>query len=96
MQSTQNVLHHVGTELSLMNSWNDVINGAAGFCRVDSVLKQMTEIRDHDRRLRLLEAQVEYCCSALCWMTEALSQSELVGSSRPPPPPREVSALSPS
>lgn len=29
--------------------------------------------------------QMEYCCSALSWMTEALSQSNLIKASRPPP-----------
>uniref|UniRef100_A0A3Q2P8H9 Transient receptor potential cation channel, subfamily M, member 4a n=1 Tax=Fundulus heteroclitus TaxID=8078 RepID=A0A3Q2P8H9_FUNHE len=53
--------------------------------KVDSVLKQMAEIRDHDRRLRVLETQLDYCCSALSWMTEALSQSNVVSTSRPPP-----------
>ncbi|MED6283144.1 hypothetical protein CHARACLAT_005780, partial [Characodon lateralis] len=53
--------------------------------KVDSVLKQMTEIRNHDQRLRLLETQLQYCCSALSWMTEALSQSNVVGNIRPPP-----------
>ncbi|CAB1341313.1 unnamed protein product, partial [Coregonus sp. 'balchen'] len=53
--------------------------------KVDSVLKQMAEIRDHDRRLRMLETKLEYCSSALSWMTEALSQSNLIKTTRPPP-----------
>ncbi|CAB1341378.1 unnamed protein product, partial [Coregonus sp. 'balchen'] len=53
--------------------------------KVDSVLKQMAEIRDHDRRLRMLETELEYCTSALSWMTEALSQSNLIKTTRPPP-----------
>ncbi|XP_074553310.1 transient receptor potential cation channel subfamily M member 4a [Halichoeres trimaculatus] len=64
--------------------------------KVDSVLKQMTEIRDHDRRLRLLESELEYCCSALSWMTEALSQSNLINTERPPPLLRDPMLLSPS
>ncbi|XP_047428672.1 transient receptor potential cation channel subfamily M member 4a [Mugil cephalus] len=64
--------------------------------KVDTVLKQMAEIRDHDRRLQLLETEVEYCCSALSWMTEALSQSNLIKASRPPPFHRDLSPLSPS
>ncbi|TKS92483.1 Transient receptor potential cation channel subfamily M member 4 [Collichthys lucidus] len=83
--------------------------------KVDSVLKQMTEIRDHDRRLRLLEtellalpaqhssisvcvshSQLEYCCSALSWMTDALSQSSLIKTSRPPPLLRDTTQMSPS
>ncbi|XP_023262875.1 transient receptor potential cation channel subfamily M member 4-like isoform X1 [Seriola lalandi dorsalis] len=64
--------------------------------KVDSVLKQMSEIRDHDRRLRLLETELEYCCSALGWMTDALSQSPLVKAEHPPPLLRDVTPLSPS
>uniref|UniRef100_UPI0037E908E4 transient receptor potential cation channel subfamily M member 4a n=1 Tax=Semicossyphus pulcher TaxID=241346 RepID=UPI0037E908E4 len=64
--------------------------------KVDSVLKQMSEIRDHDRRLRLLESEMEYCCSALCWMMEALSRSDLIRAERPPPLLRDLTPLSPS
>ncbi|KAM6965889.1 LOW QUALITY PROTEIN: transient receptor potential cation channel subfamily M member 4-like [Tautogolabrus adspersus] len=64
--------------------------------KVDSVLRQMSEIRDHDRRLRLLESEMEYCCSALSWMTEALSQSGLLKTDRPPPLLRDLTAPSPS
>ncbi|XP_060883276.1 transient receptor potential cation channel subfamily M member 4a [Labrus mixtus] len=53
--------------------------------KVDSVLRQMSVLCDHDRRLRLLESELEYCCSALCWMTEALSLSGLLKTDRPPP-----------
>ncbi|KAK2832740.1 hypothetical protein Q5P01_016629 [Channa striata] len=60
--------------------------------KVDTVLKQMTEIRDHTRRLQQLEAEMEYCCSALTWMTEALSQSNLIKTNRPPPQLRDLSA----
>lgn len=55
--------------------------------KVDSVLKQMSEIRDHDRRLKKLESEVEYCSTALSWIVEALSQSDLVKQTRPPPLP---------
>ncbi|KAG7505818.1 transient receptor potential cation channel subfamily M member 4-like [Solea senegalensis] len=64
--------------------------------KVDSVLKQMTEIRDHDRRLRLLETELEYCCSALSWMTEALFQSNLIKADHPPPLLRDLTPVSPS
>ncbi|TRY59940.1 hypothetical protein DNTS_017602 [Danionella cerebrum] len=82
--------------------------------RVENVLKQMAEIRDHDRRLRKLESEVsgntlyppdaerhpsiilpsclmqyaqrvEYCSSALSWIVDALSQSDFVKQTRPPP-----------
>ncbi|XP_051572704.1 transient receptor potential cation channel subfamily M member 4-like isoform X1 [Myxocyprinus asiaticus] len=55
--------------------------------KVDNVLKQMGEIRDHDRRLRKLESEVEYCSNALSWIVEALSQSDLIKKASPPPPP---------
>uniref|UniRef100_A0A8C1WJI6 Transient receptor potential cation channel, subfamily M, member 4a n=1 Tax=Cyprinus carpio TaxID=7962 RepID=A0A8C1WJI6_CYPCA len=55
--------------------------------KVDSVLKQMSEIRDHDRRLKKLESEVEYCSTALSWIVEALSQSDLIKQTRPPPLP---------
>uniref|UniRef100_A0A8C2A9L1 Transient receptor potential cation channel, subfamily M, member 4a n=1 Tax=Cyprinus carpio TaxID=7962 RepID=A0A8C2A9L1_CYPCA len=55
--------------------------------KVDSVLKQMSEIRDHDRRLRKLESEVQYCSTALSWIVEALSQSDFVKQTRPPPLP---------
>uniref|UniRef100_A0A673H0C4 Transient receptor potential cation channel subfamily M member 4-like n=1 Tax=Sinocyclocheilus rhinocerous TaxID=307959 RepID=A0A673H0C4_9TELE len=55
--------------------------------KVDSVLKQMSEIRDHDRRLRKLESEVQYCSTALSWIVEALSQSDVVKQTRPPPLP---------
>uniref|UniRef100_M4ASG4 Transient receptor potential cation channel, subfamily M, member 4a n=1 Tax=Xiphophorus maculatus TaxID=8083 RepID=M4ASG4_XIPMA len=53
--------------------------------KVDSVLKQLAEIRDHDRRLRLLETQLNYCCSALSWMTDAMCQSNVITTNQPPP-----------
>ncbi|XP_062388181.1 transient receptor potential cation channel subfamily M member 4a [Sardina pilchardus] len=62
--------------------------------KVDSVLKQMVEIRDHDRRLRMLESELEYCSSVLSWMADSLSQSNLIKPPRPPPARRE-SVLSP-
>ncbi|XP_054880458.1 transient receptor potential cation channel subfamily M member 4a [Poeciliopsis prolifica] len=62
--------------------------------KVDSVLKQMAEIRDHDRRLRLLEKQLNYCCSALSWLTEAMCQSNVITTKRPPPLHKDVTQLS--
>ncbi|MBN3316044.1 TRPM4 protein, partial [Atractosteus spatula] len=53
--------------------------------KVDNVLKHMAEIRDHDRRLKVLESEMEYCSSALSWMVEALSQSNVIKATRPPP-----------
>ncbi|XP_023205278.1 transient receptor potential cation channel subfamily M member 4-like [Xiphophorus maculatus] len=62
--------------------------------KVDSVLKQLAEIRDHDRRLRLLETQLNYCCSALSWMTDAMCQSNVITTNQPPPLHKDVTQLS--
>uniref|UniRef100_A0A6Q2XD01 Transient receptor potential cation channel, subfamily M, member 4a n=1 Tax=Esox lucius TaxID=8010 RepID=A0A6Q2XD01_ESOLU len=56
--------------------------------KVDNVLKHMAETRDHDRRLRALESELEYCSSALSWIVETLSQSNMAKPSRPPPTPK--------
>uniref|UniRef100_A0A4W4GRG3 TRPM SLOG domain-containing protein n=1 Tax=Electrophorus electricus TaxID=8005 RepID=A0A4W4GRG3_ELEEL len=53
--------------------------------KVDSVLKQTAEIRDVDRRLQALETEMEFCSSTLVWMAEALSQSGLLKTNKPPP-----------
>uniref|UniRef100_A0A8C6PMY1 Transient receptor potential cation channel, subfamily M, member 4a n=1 Tax=Nothobranchius furzeri TaxID=105023 RepID=A0A8C6PMY1_NOTFU len=53
--------------------------------KVDSVLKQMAEIRDQDRRLQQVETQLEYCCNILSWMAEAMSQSDVVKVRKPAP-----------
>ncbi|XP_062858677.1 transient receptor potential cation channel subfamily M member 4-like [Trichomycterus rosablanca] len=53
--------------------------------KVDGVLKQTSEIRDLDRRLRALESEMEFCSSTLLWMAEALSQSDVVKAAKPPP-----------
>uniref|UniRef100_A0A3Q2XU54 Transient receptor potential cation channel, subfamily M, member 4a n=1 Tax=Hippocampus comes TaxID=109280 RepID=A0A3Q2XU54_HIPCM len=53
--------------------------------KVDSMLKRMAENRDHDRRLQLLETEMEFCCNALSWMMEAMSQSNLIATDRTPP-----------
>ncbi|XP_014047737.2 transient receptor potential cation channel subfamily M member 4a isoform X1 [Salmo salar] len=64
--------------------------------KVDSVLKQMVKIQDHDRRLRILETELEYCSSALSWMVDALSQSNLIKPTHPPPILRDLTPLSPT
>ncbi|XP_041856895.1 transient receptor potential cation channel subfamily M member 4a [Melanotaenia boesemani] len=63
--------------------------------KVDNVLRQMAEIRDHDRRLHLVETQLEYCCSTLSWMADALSHSNLIQASRPAPILKDLTPLSP-
>ncbi|XP_053095244.1 transient receptor potential cation channel subfamily M member 4a isoform X1 [Pangasianodon hypophthalmus] len=57
--------------------------------KVDSMLKQMAEIRDQDRRLRMLESELEYCSSSLSWIMEELAQSDLIKHTRRPPVHRE-------
>ncbi|KAF5880252.1 transient receptor potential cation channel subfamily M member 4-like [Clarias magur] len=61
-------------------------------CRVDNILKQLAEIREQDRRLRMLESELEYCSSSLSWITEELSQSETIKCTRSPPAPRAGSS----
>ncbi|XP_077474571.1 transient receptor potential cation channel subfamily M member 4-like isoform X2 [Stigmatopora argus] len=53
--------------------------------KMDSVVKHMAESRDHDRRLQLLETEMEFCCNALSWMMDAMSQSNLITTNRAPP-----------
>uniref|UniRef100_A0A8C5G230 Transient receptor potential cation channel subfamily M member 4-like n=1 Tax=Gouania willdenowi TaxID=441366 RepID=A0A8C5G230_GOUWI len=53
--------------------------------KVESVIKQLGEIRDHDQRLRLLEAELEFCCNSLSWMADALCQSDLIKAESPRP-----------
>ncbi|XP_034045698.1 transient receptor potential cation channel subfamily M member 4a [Thalassophryne amazonica] len=64
--------------------------------KVDSMLKQMSEICDHEQRLRVLETELEYCCSALSWMVDAMSQSNLIKTDRSPPLLRDLRPLSSS
>ncbi|XP_061604550.1 transient receptor potential cation channel subfamily M member 4a isoform X1 [Phyllopteryx taeniolatus] len=59
--------------------------------KVESVLKHMAQNRDHDRRLQLLETEMEFCCNALSWMMDAMSQSNLITSNRPHPIQRDLS-----
>ncbi|KAG5262687.1 hypothetical protein AALO_G00277750 [Alosa alosa] len=53
--------------------------------KVDGMIKQMAEMRDVDHRLRALESQMEFCSSAMQWVMESLTQSNVVKSARPPP-----------
>ncbi|XP_076843959.1 transient receptor potential cation channel subfamily M member 4-like [Brachyhypopomus gauderio] len=53
--------------------------------KVDGVLKQTAEIRDVDRRLRALESEMEFCCSTLAWMADALFQSGQLKATKSPP-----------
>ncbi|KAJ1131778.1 hypothetical protein NDU88_010111 [Pleurodeles waltl] len=46
--------------------------------KVDIALRHLSETKEHDRRLRNLEHQLQYCTDALSWMVDALSQSDLV------------------
>ncbi|XP_062918446.1 transient receptor potential cation channel subfamily M member 4-like [Mobula hypostoma] len=53
--------------------------------KVDSVLNCIANIREHDRRLRVVEKQVDYCSEALTWLVESLMQSDLVKNAKAPP-----------
>ncbi|KAM9784085.1 transient receptor potential cation channel subfamily M member 4a isoform 1-T1 [Syngnathus typhle] len=50
--------------------------------KVDCVLKHTAENRDLNRRLQLLETEMEFCCNALTWMMEAMSQNDLTPTNR--------------
>ncbi|XP_053308236.1 transient receptor potential cation channel subfamily M member 4-like [Spea bombifrons] len=53
--------------------------------KVDTALKQLSEIKEHDRRLKALEIEVEYCSKALSWIVDALQNSEMVKTTKEPP-----------
>ncbi|KAM4016023.1 transient receptor potential cation channel subfamily M member 4 isoform 2-T3 [Anomaloglossus baeobatrachus] len=57
--------------------------------KVDTALKQLGEqlgeMKEHDRRMKALETEVEYCAKALSWIVEALQDSGTVKSDKPPP-----------
>ncbi|XP_053546772.1 transient receptor potential cation channel subfamily M member 4 [Bombina bombina] len=54
--------------------------------KVDIALKQLSEIKEHDRRLKALESEVEYCAKALSWIVDVLQHSDLVKQTTKPPP----------
>ncbi|GCC31326.1 hypothetical protein chiPu_0009783 [Chiloscyllium punctatum] len=53
--------------------------------KVDSVLSYITDIREHDRRLKVIEKQMDYCTEAFQWLAESLLQSDLIRNARAPP-----------
>ncbi|KAG9267415.1 transient receptor potential cation channel subfamily M member 4-like [Astyanax mexicanus] len=53
--------------------------------KVDGVLKQTAEIKDVDRRLRVLESEMEFCSATLLWMADAMCQSGVLKAAKPPP-----------
>ncbi|XP_016850135.2 transient receptor potential cation channel subfamily M member 4 [Anolis carolinensis] len=53
--------------------------------KVDQVLKQLSEIKESERRLRTLETQMEYCTSVLSWMVDVLAQSDMAKGRQAPP-----------
>ncbi|XP_056397666.1 transient receptor potential cation channel subfamily M member 4-like [Hyla sarda] len=53
--------------------------------KVDTALKQLNEFKEHDRKMKALEMQVEYCSKALSWIVEALQNSDTVKTDKPPP-----------
>ncbi|KAM9780448.1 transient receptor potential cation channel subfamily M member 4-like [Neosynchiropus ocellatus] len=101
VKSARFVLELRGRQASRLNTWeaiqkenlltaqnkkqreSDTARLKSTAVKVDCLMTQVTEIRD--RRLRLLESQVEYCCSALSWLMEALSQCGVVRHDWPPP-----------
>ncbi|XP_055519359.1 transient receptor potential cation channel subfamily M member 4-like [Leucoraja erinacea] len=53
--------------------------------KVDTVLNYITDIREHEGRLRVLEKQMDYCTEALTWLIESLMQSDLLKNAKAPP-----------
>ncbi|TDG98100.1 hypothetical protein EPR50_G00214710 [Perca flavescens] len=53
--------------------------------KVDDVLKNVTESRGFDHRLRVLENEMEYCSHALSWIVDTMAQGSTFKPSRPPP-----------
>ncbi|XP_043535645.1 transient receptor potential cation channel subfamily M member 4a [Chiloscyllium plagiosum] len=53
--------------------------------KVDSVLSYITDTREHDRRLKVIEKQMDYCTEAFQWLAESLLQSDLIRNARAPP-----------
>ncbi|XP_061911812.1 transient receptor potential cation channel subfamily M member 4-like [Entelurus aequoreus] len=58
--------------------------------KVDGVMKQLTESRDLDHRLRALESEMEYCSNALSWIVDTLAQGSSFKPPRPPPTLRDA------
>ncbi|XP_069803260.1 transient receptor potential cation channel subfamily M member 4-like isoform X2 [Dendropsophus ebraccatus] len=56
--------------------------------KVDTALKQLNDIKELDRRLKVLELQGEYCNEALSWIIQALQNSSTVSTDKPPPVPK--------
>ncbi|XP_039216172.1 transient receptor potential cation channel subfamily M member 4 isoform X3 [Crotalus tigris] len=53
--------------------------------KVDQVLKQLSDIKESERRLKTLEMQMEYCTSALSWIVDILAQSDIAKGKQVPP-----------
>ncbi|KAL8176217.1 UNVERIFIED_CONTAM: hypothetical protein K2H54_025951, partial [Gekko kuhli] len=53
--------------------------------KVDQVLRQLSEIKESERRLRTLETEMEYCTTALAWMVDVLAQSDIAKGKKAPP-----------
>ncbi|XP_026525377.1 transient receptor potential cation channel subfamily M member 4 isoform X1 [Notechis scutatus] len=53
--------------------------------KVDQALKQLSDIKESERRLKTLEMQMEYCTSALSWVVDILAQSDIAKGKQVPP-----------
>ncbi|XP_060111450.1 transient receptor potential cation channel subfamily M member 4 [Heteronotia binoei] len=53
--------------------------------KVDQALKQLSEIKESERRLQTLEKEMEYCTTALAWMVDVLAQSDIAKGKKAPP-----------
>ncbi|XP_017273955.1 transient receptor potential cation channel subfamily M member 4 isoform X2 [Kryptolebias marmoratus] len=57
--------------------------------KLNDVVKQLSEIKEFDHRLKALENEMEYSSSALRWIVDTLAQSSTIKSPRPPPASRD-------
>uniref|UniRef100_A0A671RDV8 Transient receptor potential cation channel subfamily M member 4-like n=1 Tax=Sinocyclocheilus anshuiensis TaxID=1608454 RepID=A0A671RDV8_9TELE len=75
-------------EASLLNTWESTLKENLLSTQGKKQRESDTErLKRTSTKLRKLESEVEYCSTALSWIVEALSQSDLVKQTRPPPLP---------
>ncbi|XP_037546803.1 transient receptor potential cation channel subfamily M member 5 [Nematolebias whitei] len=58
--------------------------------KLNGVMKQLSEIKEFDHRLKALENEMEYSSNALRWIVDTLAQSSTMKPPRPPPASKDV------
>ncbi|XP_013869343.1 transient receptor potential cation channel subfamily M member 5 [Austrofundulus limnaeus] len=64
--------------------------------KLNGVMKQLSEIKEFEHRLKSLENEMEYSSDALRWIVETLAQSSTLKNPRPPPVSRDAVSTSSS